>query len=233
MRGIRFSLAHHKIFETQLRAIMRAAAYGNVRILLPMVSRLEEVREAKEAIGRVRRQLEREGVEIRALPVGVMVEVPSMVILSDHLAREVDFLSIGSNDLIQYTLAADRGNEKVAFVYDPFHPAVLRSIYRTVESAHRAGISVSSCGEMSGDPLGVLVLLGLGVDSLSVAPSRIGPVKQIVRSVRIQNLREMAHRILGCSTSEEVRELLARTFPEYADVLTLTPPGDAAPAREE
>jgi phosphotransferase system enzyme I (PtsI) len=216
MRGIRFSLAHTEIFRTQLRAILRAAVHGNVRILVPMVSSMDEVREAKRLIWTVRNELEREGLEIRSLPLGIMIETPSMVILSDILAREVDFLSIGSNDLIQYTLAADRGNEKVAHLYDPFHPAVLRSIYRTVASAHRAGISVSSCGEMSGDPMGALVLLGLGVDQLSVSPSRLKPVKKIIRSSTIRVVRHVVEDAMPCATSSEVRGILADAFPELA-----------------
>jgi phosphotransferase system enzyme I (PtsI) len=216
MRGIRFSLAHPEIFRTQLRAVLRVAAHGNVRILIPMVSNMDEVREAKHLIWSVRNELEREGLEIRSLPLGIMIETPSMVILSDILSREVDFFSIGSNDLIQYTLAADRGNEKVAHVYDPFHPAVLRSIYRTVASAHRAGISVSSCGEMSGDPVGALVLMGLGVDQLSVSPSRLKPVKKIIRSSTIREVRHVVEDAMTCATSSEVREILTAAFPEQA-----------------
>ncbi|MBD3235334.1 MAG: phosphoenolpyruvate--protein phosphotransferase [Candidatus Eisenbacteria bacterium] len=230
MRGIRFSLAHPEIFRTQLRAILRAAALGNVRILLPMVSSLDEVREAKRLLGMVRRELEREGVPIRALPIGVMVEIPSMVVLSDLLSREVDFLSIGSNDLIQYTLAADRGNENVAHIYNPFHPAILRSIYQTVESGHRAGISVSSCGEMSGDPLAVLLLLGLGVDQLSVSPSRLKPVKQIIRSVTIRQVRHIVEDALTCATTLELRELLTRSFPAAAELVWPRAPEDSEPA---
>ncbi|MBU1700528.1 MAG: phosphoenolpyruvate--protein phosphotransferase [Candidatus Eisenbacteria bacterium] len=217
VRGIRFSLMHPEIFRTQLRAIMRVADQGNVRILLPMVSNLDEVREAKQLVGSVRREVEREGVAVQSLALGVMVEVPSMVILSDLLSREVDFLSIGSNDLIQYVLAADRGNENVAHIYDPFHPAVLRAIYTTVQSGHRAGISVSSCGEMSGDPMGVLVLLGLGIDQLSVAPWRIKPVKQIIRASSISHLRHVIEQdALTCATPSELRTALIQAFPDTA-----------------
>jgi phosphotransferase system enzyme I (PtsI) len=223
MRGIRFSLAHPEIFSTQVRAIMRAGIGADVRILLPMVTSLDEVREVRGLIGGVRKEMAKGGMKIKHddFPLGVMIETPSMVLLSDLLALEVDFLSIGSNDLIQYTLAADRGNEKVAHLYDPFHPAVLRSIYRTVQSGHRAGISVSSCGEMSADPMGVLVLLGLGVDSLSVAPSRLKPVKQLIRTSTMQEVRRHVESALTCATSSEVRDVLRRAFPAAAQATGL------------
>jgi phosphotransferase system enzyme I (PtsI) len=206
VRGIRFSLGHPDIFRTQLRAILRAAAHGPVQILYPMISSLEEVREANRMVDEAAVDLRREGHAVpERVPRGVMIEVPAAVVLADLLAREVDFFSIGSNDLIQYTLAVDRANEKLASLYDPFHPAVLRSLAYTVDAANRVGIPVSSCGEMSGQPTGAAVLLGLGCTSLSMSPFQIPEVKSFLRRVRMVDLRRLATGLLRLATTEEVR----------------------------
>jgi phosphoenolpyruvate-protein phosphotransferase (PTS system enzyme I) len=209
MRGIRFSLAHPDIFRLQVRAILRAASMGSVRIMLPMVSSVEELRAARRILSECTAELLKEGHPVpENVPVGVMIEIPAAVAIADLLAREADFFSIGSNDLIQYSLAVDRGNEKIAHLYDPFHPAVLRLLRQTILSAREAGIPVSSCGEMSGHPLGALVLLGLGCYSLSVSPHRIPIIKSIIRSVRLSGLEALVLAALASPTSGEVRSLL-------------------------
>jgi len=209
MRGIRFSLAHPDIFRAQIRAIYRASAIGKVRIMLPMVSCVDELRAARRLIGECANELRAEGVPIAdSIPLGVMIEIPAAVAIADLLAREADFFSIGSNDLIQYSLAVDRGNEKIAHLYNPFHPAVLRLLRETVLAAREAGIPVSSCGEMSGNPLGALVLLGLGCNQLSVSPYQLQIVKRLVRSVRLAGIESLVLAALASPTSSEVVALL-------------------------
>lgn len=206
VRGIRFSLGHPDIFRTQLRAVLRAAAVGPVQILFPMICSIDEVRAANEMVDEAAAELRREGVAVPArVPRGVMIEVPAAVALADHLAREVEFFSIGSNDLIQYTLAVDRANERLASLYDPFHPAVLRALAATIDAANRAGIRVSSCGEMSGQPAGAAVLLGLGCSSLSMGAFQIAEVKNALRRVRLVDLRRLLAEILRLATTREVR----------------------------
>lgn len=209
MRGIRFSIAHADIFRQQIRAILRASALGSVRIMLPMVSSVDELRTARRIVGECTSELVREGHAVaESVPVGVMIEVPAAVAIADLLAREADFFSIGSNDLIQYTLAVDRGNEKIAHLYEPFHPAVLRLLHQTIRAARDAGIPVSSCGEMSGDPLGALVLIGLGCTHLSVSPHQLPLIKGLLRSVRFSGLAALVLAALTSPTSKDVRALL-------------------------
>jgi phosphocarrier protein FPr len=206
VRGLRLCLQQPALFATQLRAILRAARGGNLRIMFPMVSDLDEVRRAKALVETLRRELEAPPV-----PVGIMVEVPSAALLADSLAPEVDFFSIGTNDLTQYTLAMDRGNAALAARQDGLHPAVLRLIARTAEAAHRFGRMVGVCGELGSDPAAVPILVGLGVDELSVSVPLIPAVKAQVRSLSLGSAKTHAALALGCATAQEVRAL-ARTF---------------------
>ncbi len=230
VRGIRFSLGHPDIFRTQLRAILRAAVHGTVRILYPMISSVEEVRAANGMLDEARDELRREGVAVpERIERGVMIEVPAAVALADILARESDFFSIGSNDLIQYTLAVDRANEKLAGLYDPFHPAVLRALAATIDAANRAGIPVSSCGEMSGLPAGAAVLLGFGCGHLSMSPYQIAEVKDLLRRTRLVDLRRLGADLLRLATTAEAHAAVRSVLGEAAvpDV-----PARAAPRSE-
>jgi phosphotransferase system enzyme I (PtsI) len=209
LRAIRLSLRNLDIFRAQLRGIFRAAAHGKVRLLLPMVSALEELRQARQVMEQVAQELSREQIPFDPnIPVGVMMEVPGTVIMADRFATEVDFFSIGTNDLIQYALAIDRTNESVSFLYRPFHPAILRLIRRVVEVGDLQGIRVSVCGEMAADPLAAAVLLGLGVTELSMTPSAIPGVKEIIRSLSMRQARTIAEEALRLDTANEIETMV-------------------------
>jgi phosphotransferase system enzyme I (PtsI) len=185
LRAIRLSLKERRLLDTQLAAMLRAAAHGPLRILLPMISSVAEMRKVRDALGQAARRLRRRGVAVpdELPPLGAMIEVPGAALAADALAAEADFFAIGTNDLVQYTLAIDRGDEQVAHLYNPLHPAVLRLIQFSIEAALRARISVSLCGEVAGDPRYTALLLGLGIRDLSMAPSNIGRVKSRVRTL--------------------------------------------------
>jgi phosphocarrier protein FPr len=201
-RGIRLCLAYPELFKTQLRAILRAAPYGKLRIMFPMVADVVELRAAKALVEEIRRELDAPPVEI-----GIMIEIPSAALLADSLAAEVDFFSIGTNDLTQYTLAMDRTHPALATRADGLHPAVLRLIARTVEAAHHVGKWVGICGELGADAQAVPVLVGLGVDELSVGSRAIPAVKAQVRTLTLTQCRELAQQALNCATAEQVRKL--------------------------
>jgi len=208
-RGIRFALHHPEVFRAQIRAIYRASASGNVRLMFPMISDLEELRRATALCHEVAGELDRTGVAYdHNLQIGMMVETPSAVWVADHLARESAFFSVGSNDLTQYTLAMDRDNERLAHLYQPLHPAVLRSIRRTVECAQAAGRWAGVCGEMAGDPLTAVLLVGLGVDELSVSCYDLPRVKAAIRAVRWSEARTLADRVLSLGSAEMVEQAL-------------------------
>ncbi len=208
-RGIRISLDHPEIFITQIRAMLAAnVGLGTLRILLPMISTVTEVDEALALIHRVADELREEGLDIKLPPVGAMVEVPAAVYQAESLARRVDFLSVGTNDLTQYLLAVDRNNPKVSELYDDLHPAVLRALRQVVDGAKRHDREVSVCGELAGNPLGVLVLLGLGVDSLSMSATRLLPVKSVVRGFTRTQARKLVAAALECESPAQVRALL-------------------------
>lgn len=209
LRAIRFCLKEVDIFKVQLRAMLRAAAYGKVKILLPMISGVTEIREVKRILGEVRGSLSAEGFPFDPkMEIGIMIEVPSAVTIADILAKEVDFFSIGTNDLIQYSLAIDRVNESVTHLYEPLHPAILRLIKEVVQAAHEAGIRVNMCGEMAGEPLYVPILLGLGLDELSMNVLSLFRVKKILRAFTLRECKDLVAAVLHLSTSAEIEELV-------------------------
>lgn len=208
-RSIRISLEVTEIFKTQLRAILRTGTLGRVRLLIPMVSSLEEILKVKEILAEVKEELEREEIPFdHQMELGIMVEVPSVVQLATRIVREVDFLSIGTNDLIQYLLAVDRGNRKVAGLYEPLHPAVLSALMHVIEAAKKAGKRVGMCGEMAGDPLCALLLLGMGLEEFSMGSLFIPVIKKIVRSVTYQSAKTSAQIVLQMDTVGEIKRYL-------------------------
>jgi phosphotransferase system enzyme I (PtsI) len=211
LRGIRLSLRYPKLFKTHLRAILRAAVNGDVRVMLPMVSSLVELQSAKKLIQQTLRELAAEGRPTpENVPLGIMVEVPSAVLLLDRLLDEIEFVSVGTNDLVQYLLAVDRVNEHVSYLYEPFHPAVLRVLDQIVQVARRKNKWVSLCGEMGSDPRAVPLLIGLGIEALSISPRMFLRVKQAVRSISRKSARELVEKALQASDPSEVQRLLAQ-----------------------
>ncbi len=209
-RAIRFCLARPDIFKLQLRAILRASVFGNLKLMYPMISGVEELRQANEILDDCRAELNQLGMAFdKNLEVGVMIEVPSAAMTADLLAKESDFFSIGTNDLIQYSLAVDRTNEKVAYLYEPAHPAVLRMIRNIIDAAHANKIWVGMCGEMASDPIFALILLGLGLDEFSMPSLAIPQMKYLIRSVSAADARSTAQEALSLSTAKEV-ELFVR-----------------------
>jgi phosphotransferase system enzyme I (PtsI) len=218
IRGIRLYRRRSEIFRTQLRALLRAGAYGRLRILLPMVCSMEELAFAQAELSAIRGELTQAGVPLgEGTELGVMVETPAAAIIADLLVRNVDFLSIGTNDLLQYTLAVDRGNEHVAYLYEPLHPAHLRMIERICQAGRRAGVVVGMCGEMASDPLHCWILLALGVGELSMAASAIPLIKKIIRESTIEEARDLYAEVLDLGSAAEIREVvrnaLTRRFP--------------------
>ena len=219
LRAIRFSIKEADIFKVQLRGILRASAYGELRLLLPMISGIEEIRQVKAILEKVKQELTEAKVPFDPhLEIGTMIEVPSASITADLLAREVDFFSIGTNDLIQYALAIDRINEHVSYLYEPLHPAILRIIRGVVQGAEQQGIPVAICGEMAAEPAYVMTLLGLGLKDFSMTPASIPKVKRILRNSKFEEARALAQDVLGFSTASEiesyVQQWMAARFKE-------------------
>jgi phosphotransferase system enzyme I (PtsI) len=217
-RAIRFCLAQPELFRAQLRAILRASAEGNIKMMYPMISGLEELNQANTLVEKCRAELRAEGQPFdEKMDIGAMIEIPSAALIADSLAQRVKFFSIGSNDLIQYTLAADRTNEKVSHLYEPTHPAIIRLIKTTVDAAHRHGIWTGVCGEIAGDPVLAALLIGLGVDELSAAPTVIAQVKYMVRRLKLNEAQALAEFALQCESPSEIharcRELARQTAP--------------------
>ncbi len=217
-RAIRFCLAKPEIFRTQLRALLRSSVNGSLRIMFPLISAAEELSRIAETLSEVKEELRRENAQFREdIPIGIMIEVPSAALSSDILAAHADFFSIGTNDLIQYTLAVDRGNERVAYLYQPFHPGVLRLIRTTIENAHANGLPVGMCGEMAGDPLATVVLLGLGLDSFSMGPIAIPLVKRIIRSVGVMEAEAFARSLVPMSSAAQIEQAVRKWMEERLD----------------
>ncbi len=215
-RGIRVLLAKKEILRPQLRAILRASALGPTRVLLPMVTNVKEIIQFKEVLSEVMQRLEQEGIPFDAsIPVGAMVEVPSVALMADRFAAEVDFLSIGTNDLTQYVLAVDRGNDLVAELYEDLHPAVLKLIKKTVDAARKAGIPVSLCGELATNLRAVPVLIGLGIDTLSASPVYLPAIKRVVRAMKLSEGRRLAKKALQSGDASDLREMLDRWLDEH------------------
>jgi len=219
LRAVRFSLKEVDIFKVQLRAILRSSAYGKVKLMVPMISAATEIREVKKILTEVRLSLTAEGIPFDPqMEIGIMIEVPSAVTIADILAKEVDFFSVGTNDLIQYSLAIDRVNESVTHLYEPLHPAILRLVKEVVKAAHGAGIKVAMCGEMAGEPLYVPILLGLELDELSMNVLSIFRVKKILRAYTLRECKSLVNASLNLSTPEEIEELVYASlrikFPE-------------------
>ncbi len=209
-RAIRFCLTRTDIFKTQLRAILRASAHGNLKIMYPLISNVYEVRAAKEILNQAKAELESENKPFtKDIHVGAMIEIPSAALASDVLAQEVDFFSLGTNDLIQYVLAIDRMNEKIAYLYEPTHPAIVRLIDMVVRNGHAQNIWVGSCGEMSADPKIAILLLGLGIDEISASPVVLPKIKKAIRSIRYSEAREIAQKALTLQTGKEIEEYLS------------------------
>ncbi|NQT89143.1 phosphoenolpyruvate--protein phosphotransferase [bacterium] len=220
-RSIRLCFQNMPLFRTQIRAILRASAGANISILFPMVSVLREIQQAKQVVHEVMGELDGEGVAFsRNLDIGIMIEVPSAAWIADILSKEVDFFSIGTNDLVQYTLAVDRGNETVSDLFQPAHPAVLRLISHVIHVADATGTRVSMCGEMSGDPVYVILLAGLGLQEFSVSPAVLPQIKEIIRSISMDTAREVARKALSFSTPGKtlayLREVTREVLPDLA-----------------
>ena len=217
LRGIRFGLAQPAIFKTQLRALLRAATHGQVRVMFPFVSSLHEVREARALLDEARAELAARGIDAPALPVGIMIEVPSAAFTASLLAREVDFFTIGTNDLIQYTLAVDRTDERVSDRYQPLHPAVLRLLRQVRRAAVREAIPVSVCGEMASDPLLLRLLIGCGLTEFSMTPGALPVARRVVRETNVGQMARLAARVLTLGTVEEIERFLNDAFASQAE----------------
>lgn len=221
LRAIRFCLQHPRMFKTQLRAILRASHYGNISIMFPMISGLNELRDAKARLAEAMDELMSEGVPFRRdIPVGIMIELPGAVMIAEILAKEVDFFSIGTNDLIQYSLGIDRTNQNVSYLYQPLHPAVLRSIKWVVDSAHEAGIEVSLCGEVASDPFCVPILMGMQIDCISLSPQAIPGIKRIIRQTSMEECRRLLKLSIEQRTVGRINRLVKNTiFKKYPEEL--------------
>lgn len=220
-RSIRFSMAQIDLFMSQLKALLRASVHGNLRIMFPMISGIEELERVLEVLEEAKALCRKEGHEYaEELPVGIMIEVPSAAMTADILAKKVDFFSIGTNDLIQYTIAVDRGNEKIAYLYEPFHPGVIRMLKMIIESAHASDIPVSMCGEMAADPYATVILLGLGLDAFSMGPVALPEVKKIVRSVTVSQCEEIVGVISDMKSSREINSYMRGWMNERFEFLS-------------
>jgi phosphotransferase system enzyme I (PtsI) len=219
-RAVRFCLSRKDIFRVQLRAMLRASAYGKLKIMFPMISGPEELENVLLVLEQVKEECRKTGIPFdEDIEVGTMIEVPSAALCADLLAPKTDFFSIGTNDLIQYTIAVDRGNDKIAYLYQPFHPGVLRLIRMIVEKGHDAGIPVAMCGEMAGDPLSTVLLLGMGLDELSMSPQSLLEIKNIIRSITLAEAKELVEKVMKMDSfiniNTYVREWMHDRFGDF------------------
>ncbi|HYU24573.1 MAG TPA: phosphoenolpyruvate--protein phosphotransferase, partial [Thermoanaerobaculia bacterium] len=219
LRGLRLCMKKRDMFKMQLRALLRASTYGDMRIMFPLVSGVQELRQVKTLVRELKSELDADGIPYNnELKIGIMVEVPSAAVIADILAQEADFFAIGTNDLIQYSLAIDRSNENVSYLYEPLHPALLRLIKGVIDAGKKAGIPVSMCGEMAADPIYAIVLIGLGLEIFSMNPSSVPVIKNVIRSVRYRDCRRIAEMALTKRTAQEIEEFViesvATRFPE-------------------
>lgn len=208
-RAIRIFLDNIPLFKVQLRAILRASIYGNLAIMLPMISSLEELREAKKVIQEVKEELKTKQVPFNEnIEIGIMIEIPSAALMAEELGKECDFFSIGTNDLIQYTIAVERGNEKVANLYTHFHPAIIRLIKSAIDGAHKNHILCGMCGEAAGDPLFIPLLIGLGLDEFSMNANKILQARKLIRELDFQDCQKLATEVLKLSSAEEIKRTI-------------------------
>jgi len=208
-RAIRLCLDRKDIFKTQLRALLKASAYGNIKIMFPMISSIEEVREAKAVLNEAKEELRNEETPFKEeIEVGIMVEVPAVAVMSDLFAREVDFFSIGTNDLIQYITAVDRGNQQISYLYNQFHPALLRLVKQTIENGHKEGIWVGMCGEVAGDPKMIPLLIGMGLDEFSMSPISILKARWIIQNISQKEMKVMAEKAINLPTAKDVEKFI-------------------------
>lgn len=219
LRALRLCMRHRDMFKTQLRALLRASAFGKIKIMFPLVSGVQELRQVKTLVRELMAELDAEKIAYnKDLKIGIMIEVPSAAVVADLLATEADFFAIGTNDLIQYSLAIDRANENVSYLYEPLHPALLRLIKGVIDAGKRAGIPVSMCGEMASDPIYAVILLGLGLEIFSMNPSNVPVVKDVIRNVRYRDCRRIAEIALQKKTAQEIEEFViesvAMRFPQ-------------------
>jgi phosphotransferase system enzyme I (PtsI) len=218
-RAIRVCLDTPDLFRMQLRALLRSTAHGDVRIMLPLVNEIDELERTREMLKEEERKLDRDGIEFNpGYKLGVMVETPAAALIATELSRYADFFSVGTNDLVQYTLAVDRGNSRLANLYTPFHPGVVRLLKATADAGAAAGIEVCVCGEMAANPLGVFLLLGLGITALSVGPASLPEIKKVIRSVPASDARTAAASALKAGTPNEVIESLTDGLAQFLDL---------------
>lgn len=209
VRAIRLCFQREDIFRTQLRALLRASIYGDLRIMFPMIAILDEFRKAKAILMEEKEKLVKEGVEVSdSIQVGIMIEIPAAAVLADQFAKEVDFFSIGTNDLIQYTFAADRMSSTINYLYQPFNPSILRLVKNVIDAAHKEGKWTGMCGEMAGEPLAAPLLIGLGLDEFSMSATSVLAQRKLIRSLSKAEMTELANKALNCATMEEVVALV-------------------------
>jgi phosphoenolpyruvate-protein phosphotransferase (PTS system enzyme I) len=212
-RAIRLCLTSQEMFRTQLRALLRASIYGNLKIMFPMIATLGEFRRAKEVLLEEKERLLCKGIVVAEdIEVGMMVEIPSSAVMADVFAKEVDFFSIGTNDLIQYTLAADRMNERVSYLYQPYNPAILRLVKMVIDAAHKEGKWAGMCGEMAGDEIAIPILLGLGLDEFSVSATSILSARNQILNLSKEEVAQAMEQIINMETAEEVERFVKDTF---------------------